>query len=450
MALFERFERWQDADFDAFAEPKWASNRFNPERQRVRERLRSLLEQAVALQPEVADGLELWTSRHEPNFFNQHAVQHQLALLTRPAAQREALEARDATLSATQPDRYHPHIGLKIDTSGIGLVVRVPAEASYDLPELPPQLLETAQELAGMLGVEAATGTLEIERRWPREQALQAQDSIEQLAQWLALTGPMLRQALRPVGANPTPAAPQPADAAALTPPPAKTQATARPWQPYRPQAPAAPRRAPPAERPSLERILPMGTRQLLQEQLAAEVRSDERRSDWRDDRRPDPRDDRRPDPRDSRWPDRRQGPGPLDPRSAPRDDRRTGPEPRRDAHPDSRTDRQWQGPPRGDSRQDYRHDPRDPRHDPRQDPRHDARRDPRQDARHDPRSDPRANAAPPRPTAPAVAVGTQVVLTAGLLAGKEGAVVATQAGKVKVKVGALEFDVPAFQVKAL
>ncbi len=436
MALFERFERWQDSDFDAFAEPKWASNRFNPERQRVRERLRSLLEQAVALQPEVADGLELWTSRHEPNFFNQHAVQCQLALLTRPSAQRATIEAQDATLSATQPDRYHPHIGLKIDTSGIGLVVRVPADASYDRPHLPAELLETAKELAGMLGLEVAAGTLEIERRWPRDQALQAEDSIEQLAQWLALTGPMLRQALRPVHEAQPAAAPALAETQPPTPPPAKTQAAARPWQPYRPQAPAAPRRAPPPERPSLERILPMGTRQLLQEQLAEEARAADRRSDGRD--------DRRPDPRDSRWPDRRQGQGPADPRFAPRDDRRPGPEPRRDGPGEFRGDRQWQGgPPRGEGRQDFRQDPR-------HDPRHDPRRDPRQDPRGDSRADPRASSAPPKPAAPALAVGTKVVLTAGLLAGKEGAVVAAQAGKVKVKVGALEFDVPAFQVKAV
>ena len=58
-ALFdERFEGWLAADFDAFAERKWASNRFNLERGRVRSRLLDLLGQ-VRSKTALQDGLEL-------------------------------------------------------------------------------------------------------------------------------------------------------------------------------------------------------------------------------------------------------------------------------------------------------------------------------------------------------------------------------------------------------
>ena len=88
MALFERWESWQPADFDAFAEPRWKSNRFNLDRTRVRNRLQSLMEQAsVGLD---LNGLAWWASRVEPSLVNDHKVEQLRVLLTRPQAEREA------------------------------------------------------------------------------------------------------------------------------------------------------------------------------------------------------------------------------------------------------------------------------------------------------------------------------------------------------------------------
>jgi transcription antitermination factor NusG len=139
MALFERWDGWQTADFDAFAEPRWKSNRFNLDRTRVRNRLQSLLEQAAA-------GLDLtgigwWSSRVEPSLVNGHKVERLRVLLTRPQAEREAMEQANPGVSATEPDRCHPWVGLEIDASGVALVAqvdeRIATWAARDSAEVP-------------------------------------------------------------------------------------------------------------------------------------------------------------------------------------------------------------------------------------------------------------------------------------------------------------------------
>lgn len=500
MALFERFERWQPEDFDAFLAPKWASNRFNVERGRVKERLRSAFEQIGERQPELLQGLDVWVSRHDPCFFNQHSVPELLAVVVRSQAQREALEHADPRLSATQPDRYHAHAGMRMDATSVELRLSVPEEAHYDL-QMSGEARQGLAELGMLLGQSdlASQGGLQALRRFEREEALAWPDPLAQLVEWLELAVPLLRKILRPVDGlleqpaavptkasepseNPDDAKPLPPLGPAMRPTlqlgpagrgrmspaavfadspatpaqetptaPATRQATAGPRQPYRPQMPAPQRQRPTSERPDLDRILPMGARQALQDLLHDE---DQRREQAH--RGPGHQRDQLP-PRDQVQP-RDQGPA--------READRRSPAPveqRRDVRPEQRQDQRQDQ--RHDPRMDQRRDPRmDQRQDQRPDPRQDQRRDPRLDQRQDPRQDPRQDhrndqrRSEPRPEerqAPRdqnrpdlPPIGTAVVLTGGLLAGKEGVFVAMNGANVKVKVGVLEFEVAPHQVR--
>ncbi len=402
MALFERFERWQAEDFDAYMASKWASNRFNPDRGRVRERLRSLVEQAVAADGGLADGLEVWASRHDPCIFNQHAVRAQTVLLTRPLAAREQLETADSSLSASQPDRFHPHCGVRIDADGFEILLRLPAEAVFDAEVLSEERTAHARELAALLGADPGPAPVDVVRRWARADVLGWDDPMAPVADWLGLAVPMLRNLLRPIEQVPA----KPVAETDTRPGPARTQAPPRPYQPYRPQAPAAPRPRTVAERPSLERILPLGARQALEASLQpAEPRREEREP---------PRDrtavGQRPAYPQRANPERGvQGPG--QPRSAPHD---------RGAA--------LAGPGRG------------PQH--HGGGGHGAARPPLPAATRPPQ----ALASPAGRGGPVA--GERVALTGGLLAGKEGVCIGPAGpGKFKIQVGALQFDVPVQQL---
>lgn len=468
MALFERFERWQPEDFDAFLAPKWASNRFNVERGRVKERLRSAFEQIGERQPELLQGLDVWVSRHDPCFFNQHSVPELLAVVVRSQAQREALEHADPRLSATQPDRYHAHAGMRMDATSVELRLSVPEEAHYDL-QMSDEARQGLAELGMLLGQSdlASQGGLQALRRFERDEALAWPDPLAQLVEWLELAAPLLRKILRPVdglleqppavpakaaeaGKNPDGAKPLPPLGPAMRPTlqlgpagrgrmspaavfadapaspaaekpaaPATRQATAGPRQPYRPQMPAPVRQRSTSERPDLDRILPMGARQALQDLLQDEEQRREQahRGPAYQRDHVQPRDQAPPrDQVPAREPDRRPP---------------VHSEPRRDVRPEQRQD------PRQDPRMDQRRDPRiDQRPDQRQDQR---RSDPRPEERHAPRDQNRPDLPP---------IGTAVVLTGGLLAGKEGVFVAMNGPNVKVKVGVLEFEVAPHQVR--
>lgn len=88
------------ADFDAFEERKWASNRFNLERMRVREKLHVLGAQLLTAELRASLGVELCASQDHPSVFNNRRVDSQWAYFARSAAERKRL--------ATIIDREHP------------------------------------------------------------------------------------------------------------------------------------------------------------------------------------------------------------------------------------------------------------------------------------------------------------------------------------------------------
>jgi hypothetical protein len=299
VALFEeRFEVWTAADFDAYAEPKWKSNRFSLERTRVRTRAISLVEQALVRSGMPAHGVELWTSRHDPALVNAHSVSRQLVVLTRPLRVREELEARDPGLSASEPDRFHAYLGLEIHHQGIVFRLCIPEGARIGRQVLGAQVAAwralTSDHALLLVGQPVTAEVLEIpgqvlgdlrlEQTFAREAAIEGGAGIDDLALWLTRTLPML-QALLEVDAleapepsvDATPAAPLPAvplpaevpaepqteahDASPVTEVRATNHASEEPHRragAYRP-AGAPPRRAtlPAQERPPVDRIVP-------------------------------------------------------------------------------------------------------------------------------------------------------------------------------------------------
>lgn len=195
MALFsEEFAGWQNADFDAFAPLKWRSNRFTPERTRVRLRLAAALEQAAARAGLSTIGLQLWASRQDPALSNQHEVRSLIVAWTRPQA--EDVEAAQ------------PYVGMLVDEEAVTLRLRLPVLHKMAWQPLLGTLAELAQ-LAGMharvgdsevpvdtLANTEIAGDLQLERAMPRAEALGGMLTVDELAAWSAVVLPILAQLL--------------------------------------------------------------------------------------------------------------------------------------------------------------------------------------------------------------------------------------------------------------
>ncbi len=297
MALFDAFDSWRSSDFAAFAATKWRSNRFNVERSQVRDRLRSLLEQALQRSGVNHEGLELWTSRHEPNFFNGHEVRDQWALLIRPEPEREHIEVRDGTVTAARPQDHHAHLGVQIDETGVRGWLRIPAGALWDQPGWRQQMdalamLSSVEPLRLTLGGQAATlealeaaasqpDPVEVAILWAQtaEQAEAGAAGLDDLAMWLSVAVPVLRLMLvaAPEAAV-LPAAPEPPATVSesATPvtkptPAAAQQAEPRQWQRYRPPPVERKERPESPRQDTLERLVPPALRAQLQREVEQE-----------------------------------------------------------------------------------------------------------------------------------------------------------------------------------
>ncbi|MSQ81374.1 MAG: hypothetical protein EXR77_00415 [Myxococcales bacterium] len=455
MAFFEQFAAWMPEDFAAWQPAKRASNRFTPERSRVRERLKSLVEQALLRQSLQRGDLELWASKAEPHFFNDHVVDHAIALLARPQAFRDRLEALNSAVSSANPEKFHAHIGVRVDVDGVVIELSAPAGAAFELEAARAAVHDWSMwaELLGWALPASDARDVSVARRWSVQEALDWADPIGDVGMWASQALPALAQLLEQTDKNsntpPSAALPVPA-AAAL--PPATIQAPPRQWQPYRPTAPAPPRRAPIEPRPSLiERIVPY-----MQAPPEPPPLHHHDQHGHGHERREPPRDrgaegnwqgsppagrhrDTQWRPDSQRQPDRPEAHGPPDTRGGQRsvaDPRMGDGRPR----PDSRL-----GDPGSDARGGLAGIDQRRRHPDEHRPPDRGRAPPRSHGDH--QSSSRPPAAPPPPQGPQS--GALVVLTGGLLAGKEGQVVANLGRTIKVRVGKLEFELPAYQVQA-
>ena len=146
-----QFPQWTAADFDAYLEPKWRSNRFNLERMRTREKLvqfqQTVLENP-ALQGE-GQALE-WTHDH-PTVFNQKMVKSQWAFLIRnEEARRNLIRRAEKNVQwARQADHapvHHKNIALcaEIDAQKLGLFLGIHRECTVDFGNLEAVLADDA------------------------------------------------------------------------------------------------------------------------------------------------------------------------------------------------------------------------------------------------------------------------------------------------------------------
>jgi len=87
----ERFEGLTAADFDAFEERKWSSNRFNLERMKVRAKLDALGRALGEGLGEAVGDLSFHTTLDHPHIFNHNQVKHAWVYLDRPEAEKAEL-----------------------------------------------------------------------------------------------------------------------------------------------------------------------------------------------------------------------------------------------------------------------------------------------------------------------------------------------------------------------
>lgn len=88
------FEGFVEADFDAFERKKWSSRVYTLERRAARQKIVTLLREAMAAMPEAFASLELGASDDAPSMANQRKVDSVWAFLTRPESVRMALASR--------------------------------------------------------------------------------------------------------------------------------------------------------------------------------------------------------------------------------------------------------------------------------------------------------------------------------------------------------------------
>jgi hypothetical protein len=195
VALFsEEFAGWRDSDFDAFAQSKWRSNRYTPERTQVRLRLATAMESAVAAAGLSAAGLQLWSSRPEPAFTNEHEVRSLTLAWTR--------------VGAEDVETAHMYAGLAVDVANVTLRLRLPGEQQMAWQPMRATLAELAAladmrvriggvELdVGALAGSELPGDLMLERVMPRSEAIAGLLTVDELAAWSGVVLPLLAQLL--------------------------------------------------------------------------------------------------------------------------------------------------------------------------------------------------------------------------------------------------------------
>jgi hypothetical protein len=155
---FDRFEGFTAADFDAFAKPKWASNRFNLERMRARAVMEALGKDLAAALGDHVAGLTFRTSLHNPDHFNRHCVRNMWLYLDRTEEDKHEMEPyidRDTSLKTkvleSTPEQRFAMTGVLLCEQGASVFLRIHADAVMDRRNLVARLadpMEAQQALA--------------------------------------------------------------------------------------------------------------------------------------------------------------------------------------------------------------------------------------------------------------------------------------------------------------
>ncbi len=132
------FPGFHDSDFDAYAPNKWASNVFNLERLRVKEKLESLA-QALCETIEFDPPLSWEVSSEHPALWNNHEVRSQDLYFLRSEDDRRRLfphvsKRRNLGSLLQEPSPYleHLHLSLSVHHGGLRISLTLMSEAALD------------------------------------------------------------------------------------------------------------------------------------------------------------------------------------------------------------------------------------------------------------------------------------------------------------------------------
>lgn len=146
---FDTFEGLLDADFAAFQEAKWSSNRFNLERMKARAKMDALGRAVCQQLPPgtVPEGLTTQTTLEHPHIFNSHKVKYCWNYFDRPPELRDAAGKaldRDRSLQEKVGDPAPLHhsafVGLGIWEDRVEAFFRMHAHALLDRRNLVARL----------------------------------------------------------------------------------------------------------------------------------------------------------------------------------------------------------------------------------------------------------------------------------------------------------------------
>ena len=135
------FAGFGPGDFQAYEEHKWASNRFNLERMRAREKLEAL---ATVAATSLGDfGLERESTHDHPTIFNGKRVDAQWVFFARPQADRKRLgvlidkeHPLHRIVEDPAPHHLHAILSLRLDTDGLEIALRIHRNAWVDARNL--------------------------------------------------------------------------------------------------------------------------------------------------------------------------------------------------------------------------------------------------------------------------------------------------------------------------
>ncbi len=137
--LIDSFEGFSPADHDAFRPEKWANNRYNLERRRVRERLEALGRAVVPALAEAGVELDVAVSEEVPSLWNARCVRDLWLYFLRTEADRGRMSAvldrgRSLQQVVASPAHHTRHlfVGVRIGLEGVEVGAVLPEGAWVD------------------------------------------------------------------------------------------------------------------------------------------------------------------------------------------------------------------------------------------------------------------------------------------------------------------------------
>ena len=150
---FDSFPGFGPEDFDAFAERKWGSNRFNLERMKARAKLNGLGRELEERLGDASRGLVFATTLDHPHIFNMSKVCHLWLYLDRPSEERNQLGRvidKDTSVRQKVEDTIPQHhvalVGVGIDHDCATIFFRLHAHALLDRRNLISRLGDPAEQ----------------------------------------------------------------------------------------------------------------------------------------------------------------------------------------------------------------------------------------------------------------------------------------------------------------